>query len=331
MDPRTISLSPLILRAVETLMPAATAKAITISTSLDEDAGSVTGDPDRLQQVIWNLVSNAIKFTPKHGRVDVRLRQAPSHVELVVRDNGIGINRQFLPHVFDRFRQADSSSTRSYGGLGLGLAIVRHLVELHGGTVSAESDGEGQGALFTISLPAAVQPEVLAPTSPELVESSNGKEEVNEVSELLPGLSGLRVLVVDDEPDTLDILCMVLSRYGAAVRAADSGTTAWQTFLEWKPQVLVSDLGMPLEDGFELIRKIRTLTPEDGGDTPAAALTAYVREEDRLRALAAGYQAHISKPVDPVAFATMISNLAGGSEKDQSASAQPLKIEPDVV
>jgi CheY-like chemotaxis protein len=245
--------------------------------------------------------------------------------------SGIGINHQFLPHVFDRFRQADSSSTRSYGGLGLGLAIVRHLVELHGGTVSAESDGEGRGALFTISLPVAVQPEVLTSTSPELVELSIAREGVDEVSGILPGLSGLRVLVVDDEPDTLDILCMVLSRYGAAVRGAESGNIAWQIFLEWKPQVLVSDLGMPLEDGFELIRKVRTLAPEDGGNTPAAALTAYVRDEDRLQALAAGYQAHISKPVDPIAFATMISDLAGGSEKVRAASALPMKFEPDIA
>jgi PAS domain S-box-containing protein len=306
-DVRPIALAPLIQSAVDTMRAAAAAKAISLSTTLDPDAGLITGDPARMQQIVWNLVSNAIKFTPENGRVDVRLERVGSYVEVSVRDNGIGISKQFLPYAFERFRQADSSKTRTYGGLGLGLAIVRHLVELHGGTVTAESEGEGQGTLFTVRLPLAVGAE-----SPSNV-SAHGLNLAGEASLIaagVPDLNGLRVLVVDDEPDTLEFLQAALKQYGAEVYAASSSADALAMLSRWKPDVLVSDLGMPGEDGFALIDKIRTLTPEHGGDIPAAALTAYVREEDRSRALDVGYQAHIPKPVDPATLATVVAELA---------------------
>lgn len=300
-EARTVALAPIIQAAIDTLHPAAAAKAITTTVSFDEKAGLVMGDADRLQQVIWNLVSNAIKFTPNNGRVRVRLEQVDSHLEVSVSDNGIGIDQRFLPFIFERFRQADSSSTRTHGGLGLGLAIVRHLVELHGGTVSAESDGEGCGAVLTVRLPLAAAHQMLPPDSALIL---NQAEETGDEADL----TGLRVLVVEDEPDLLEILGVVLKQHGAQVYTAASSADAMEALLDWKPDVLVSDLGMPGEDGFALIDKVRAL--KQGGNIPAAALTAYVREEDRLRALAAGYQIHIPKPVDPTALAAAVAGLA---------------------
>jgi signal transduction histidine kinase/ActR/RegA family two-component response regulator len=306
-EAKAVDLVTTIQAAVETLQLAAAAKKISLSMSLDDNAASVAGDPDRLQQIVWNLVSNAIKFTPKNGRVEVSLRRVDSHLEITVSDTGIGISPEFLPHVFERFRQADSSSTRIHGGLGLGLAIVRHLAELHGGTVSATSAGLGQGAQFALRLPVASS---LTPSQRNLV-----FEPAAEVAEApapleAPDLAGLRVLLVDDEPDTLEILRVMLNQFGANVRGAASTSDALETFLEWKPDVLVSDLGMPGEDGFALIGKVRALTPEQGRDIPAAALTAHVREEDRALALAAGYQTHIKKPVDPNKFAAAVARLS---------------------
>ena len=309
-DPQTVELAPIIMATVETVYPAANAKAITLTVALDDAPGFVAADPDRLQQIIWNLVANAIKFTPHGGHVEIRLTQSDAHLELRVSDDGIGISAQFLPHVFERFRQADSSTTRAHGGLGLGLAIVRHLVELHGGTVSAESAGVGQGAAFTVRLPLAKVQELPARSASNVVTALNQLGELRGGAESRLDLSGLRVLVVDDEPDTLEVLCLVLNQYGAKVCAAASSADALAAFLEWKPNVLVSDLGLPGEDGFALICKVRALTPEQGGNIPAAALTAYVREEDRLRALAAGYQTHIPKPVDPTTLAAAVASLA---------------------
>jgi PAS domain S-box-containing protein len=306
-EPRPIELAALVQSAVDTMRPAAQAKAITLSTVLDPDAGLVLGDPARVQQVVWNLVSNAIKFTPKNGSVEVRLARIDQYVEVSVKDDGMGISRPFLPHVFERFRQADSSKTRSHGGLGLGLAIVRHLVELHGGTVTAESDGEGRGALFTVRLPRANALVSSGVTAHELGRTTGA----NLIAAGAPDLSALRVLVVDDEPDTLEFLQTALSQFGAEVFTASSSADALSALPRWKPDVLVSDLGMPKEDGFALIGKIRALAPEQGGDTPAAALTAYVRDEDRTRALDAGYQAHVPKPVDPSALAQVVAGLAG--------------------
>ena len=306
-DSKPVELAPSILAAVETLQLAAGAKGISLSVSLDNGAGLVAGDPDRLQQIVWNLVSNAIKFTPKNGRVEVCLNRLDSQLEVMVSDSGIGISPEFLPHVFERFRQADSSSTRAHGGLGLGLAIVRHLVELHGGTVSARSAGRGEGAEFTFRLPVA---KALTPSQKSLV-FQPPPEKIAAAPTALdqPDLAGLRVLLVDDEPDTLEILRVMLNQFGANVRGAASTSDALETFLEWKPDVLVSDLGMPGEDGFALIGKVRALSEEQGRDIPAAALTAHVREEDRALALAAGYQTHIKKPVDPTTFAATVASL----------------------
>jgi signal transduction histidine kinase/ActR/RegA family two-component response regulator len=305
-DARPVELATVVQSAAETLQLAADAKAISLSVSLDGNAGLVGGDPDRLQQVVWNLVSNAIKFTPKNGRVEIRVEQVDSNIEVRVSDNGIGIGSEFLPHVFERFRQADSSTTRTYGGLGLGLAIVRHLVELHGGTVAAESAGRGQGAKFIVRLPLATTP--LA-TQGKLEFQPGVKVEPKAIVTERPNLAGLRVLLVDDEPDTLEILSLILGQFGADVRGAGSAGDALETFLQWKPDVLVSDLGMPGEDGFALIGKVRALTTEQGRDIPAAALTAHVREEDRVQALAAGYQTHIKKPVDPAKLAAAVASL----------------------
>ncbi len=309
-DARPVEFAKIVQSALETLQLAADAKAISLSVSLDPKAGVIAADPDRLQQIVWNLVANAIKFTPMGGRADVRLARADSHLVLTVSDNGIGIRPEFLPHVFERFRQADSSTTRKHGGLGLGLAIVRHLVELHGGTVSVESAGATQGAKFTVRLPAATAPQT---TPSDLVVQTD--EEANGEPAEAPDLAGLRVLLVDDEPDTLEILRVMLKQFGASVRGAGSTTDALEAFLAWKPDVLVSDLGMPGEDGFALIGKVRALTPEQGRDTPAAALTAHVREEDRSKALAAGYQTHLKKPVDPTKLAAAVASLGKKSKK----------------
>ena len=305
-DARPIELEPIIRAAVDTLQLAANAKRISISLSLDSDAGAVVGDPDRLQQIIWNLVANAIKFTPEGGKAEVSLRRVDSNVELSVSDNGSGISSDFLPHVFERFRQADSSTTRTHGGLGLGLAIVRHLVELHGGSVVAESEGPGKGSRFTVLLPVqSAAPELPSDSPAELAEKVEGSVSAGEQVEL----NGLRVLLVDDEPDTLEVLRVILNGFGANVRSTSSAADALETFLQWKPDVLVSDLGMPDEDGFTLIGRVRALTPEQGCDTPAAALTAHVGDADRNKALAAGYQTHLKKPVDPDRLAAVVARL----------------------
>jgi PAS domain S-box-containing protein len=302
-----VELAPLIHTAVDTLHPAATAKEIKLTLALDSEPGYVLGDPARLQQIVWNLVSNAIKFTPSGGRVAVRLKRADSHLEFSVSDTGIGISKPFLPHVFERFRQADSSTTRAHGGLGLGLAIVRHLVELQGGTVLAESEGTGKGSVFRVRLPVA--------STLDLPWRAKGEAppESNRVDDLLIrefDLRGLRVLVVDDEQDTLEIVSLLLRRYGATVRTSLSSGHALEVFNDWKPNVLISDVGMPGEDGYTFISKVRSLPPEAGGETPALALTAYVREEDRLRSLAAGYEMHVKKPVEPFTLAEAVARLA---------------------
>ncbi|MEN3331745.1 MAG: hypothetical protein V7641_1110 [Blastocatellia bacterium] len=314
-EPQAVELEPIIRAAIDTVYPAAAAKAIAITVALDRQAGLILGDPDRLQQIVWNLVSNAIKFTPQDGRIDVRLERVTSHIELRVSDSGIGIDTQFLPYVFDRFRQADSSTTRAHGGLGLGLAIVRHLVELHGGTVAAESTGEGQGAVFTVRLPLAEAQKAPARLAEDSLHSTDQAAAASELVIDTTDLRGLRVLVVDDDLDTREILCIVLSQCGAEVHAAGSSQDALGAFREWKPNILTSDLGMPGEDGYAFIQKVRTFAPEDGGISPAAALTAYAREEDRQRARSAGYQIHISKPVDPTKLATVVAGLAKHTKK----------------
>ncbi len=265
---------------------------------------------------MWNLLANAIKFTPKSGRVQVTLSRINSHLEIAVSDTGKGIAPEFLRHVFERFRQADSSTTRTYGGLGLGLAIVRHLTELHGGTVTADSPGEGQGATFTVRLPVAILREEIrleerpSPHSPPAVE---GQMPVGQ------SLAGVSVLVVDDESDARELLRVVLQKSGAQVRLAGSAEEGLSILKEWKPDVLLSDIGMPGHDGYDLIRQIRLLPHREGGSIPAAALTAYATPEDRLKVLTGGFQTHVAKPVEPLELVAVVAVLAGrtGTAKDR--------------
>jgi PAS domain S-box-containing protein len=301
-----VDVAPLVASAVESLRPAAEAKGIALAIELDPGAGLVWGDPTRLQQVVWNLVSNAVKFTPRGGRVDVRLGRVDSFVEIAVRDTGAGISPEFLPNVFDRFRQADSSTTRKYGGLGLGLAIVRQLIELHGGTVEAASEGEGRGSTFTVRLPIRAVRRAPAPSRIEPLAAP-----VPALSpEIDSALAGLRALIVDDEPDAREMLAMLLRGCGAETRVASSAAEALAALADWRPDVLVSDIGMPGEDGYGLIRRVRALSPGEGGGIPAIALTAHARPEDRTHAFAAGFQAHVAKPVDQTELVRVIARLA---------------------
>jgi CheY-like chemotaxis protein len=272
---------------------------------LDPNVGPVRGDPDRLQQVLWNLLSNAIKFTDKGGRVQVGLERVNSHVEIVVSDTGQGIPPEFLPHVFDRFRQLDSSMTRRVGGLGLGLSIVRQLVELHGGSVRAQSSGMDQGATFTVTLPLMVVHvgEGIAREHPRVSRGGGSEDD-------LPSLAALRVLVVDDDRDARELLSRILEQAGAAVELAESAAEALAKLPRSRTDVLISDIGMPDADGYELIRRVRSLPSGDGAATPAIALTAFARSEDRTRALRAGYQLHIAKPVEPTELITAVASLA---------------------
>jgi signal transduction histidine kinase/CheY-like chemotaxis protein len=306
LDVRSVDLAAVIEAAVDATRPTAEAKAIRLQTVIDPQAGPVSGDTDRLQQVVWNLLTNAIKFTPKGGRVQVRLERINSHVEITVSDTGRGISEEFLPHVFDRFRQADGTTTRTHGGLGLGLSIVRQLVELHGGAVSAESAGEGQGSSFTVQLPVMV-------TRREVFKSERRHPTADgSISfDCPPSLEGLRVLVVDDEQDTRDLLRAVLEQCGSEVTTAASAAEALEAFQQSKPDVLISDIGMPEEDGYLLIGKVRALEAGLGKRVPAIALTAYARVEDRVRALTAGFHVHVPKPIEPVELVAVVASLTG--------------------
>jgi PAS domain S-box-containing protein len=304
LDVQRIDLAPVVEAAIDSVRPSAEAKGITLRKILDPHAGPVSADPTRLQQVVWNLLTNAIKFTPKDGKVSVLLERVNSHLEITVHDSGIGIKPEFLPHVFERFRQADATMTRSHGGLGLGLSIVKNLVELHGGTVRAKSNGEGEGSTFVVTLP-------LAPVrSPEIREhpaaSSFGRIDCDEFK-----LDGVRVLVVDDEPDARKLIERVLTQCEAEVICAASAEQGLELLKKHRPHVLVSDIGMPGMDGFQFIRKVRTLSVDDGGKTPAVALTAFARSEDRTRAMLAGYQVHIAKPIETQELLATVGSLAG--------------------
>jgi signal transduction histidine kinase/ActR/RegA family two-component response regulator len=295
--------------AIETLRPAAEAKAIRIQKIIDTSVGAISGDPERLQQVVWNLLSNAIKFTPKNGRIQVRLERINSHLEIIVSDMGIGIKQEFLPFVFDRFRQGDSAATRSHGGLGLGLAIVRHLVELHGGEVRADSHGEGQGATFTVKLPVIPVYE-----RQEVEERVHPRAAIRLPQiETTDRIDGIRILVVDDEPDTRELLRTMLASCGAEVTMAASAKLALAEMERSQFDVIVSDIGMPEVDGYELMQRIRCLPVERGGKTPAVALTAYARPEDRLRALRAGYKMHVSKPIERAELIVVVASIVDRS------------------
>ncbi|MCC5613888.1 PAS domain S-box protein [Nostoc sp. CHAB 5836] len=295
-----VDLKVAIAAALETVRLAAEAKSIQIQTVLSNDIGKVLGDSDRLQQVMWNLLSNAVKFTPTEGLVEVRLQQVGLDAQIQVVDTGKGINPEFLPYVFDYFRQADAKTTRVFGGLGLGLAIVRHLVELHGGTVQAESLGEGQGATFTVSLPLLKNSELRI---------SSGEASQPELSNDDTLLAGVQILLVDDQADVREFFSFALEQYGATVTTVESAAEALETLAQSKPDILLSDIGMPLMDGYMLVREVRKLPPEQGGQIPAIALTAYAGEMNYNQAMAAGFQKHLPKPVDPVDLATAIVNL----------------------
>ena len=301
---RGVELPAVVEAALDAIRPAATAKDIRLSSVLDPAAGPVIGDPDRLQQVVWNLLSNAIKFTPRGGRVQATLARVTSHVEIAVSDSGLGMAPELLPHVFERFQQGDSSSTRQHGGLGIGLALVRHLTELHGGSVEARSGGAGQGATFIVKLPISLAAE---PPLPSRVHPTVSVERVPVAG---PSLKGVRLLLVDDQPDTLELFGHLLGRTGAEIETATSVAEAMSAFARRPPDVLMADVEMPGEDGYALIRRVRALDPAKGGAVPAVAVTAYGRVEDRVRLLAAGYSMHVSKPVEPAELIAVLATLA---------------------
>ncbi|MEG5063305.1 ATP-binding protein [Microcoleus sp. B3-A4] len=310
---RPVNLVPVIESAIESVQLAAEAKSIRLQSVLDSEAGPLLGDADRLQQVVWNLLSNAVKFTPKDGRVQISLQRVNSHVEITVSDTGAGISSDFLPFVFDRFSQHDSTTTRSYGGLGLGLAIVRQLVELHGGTVTVVSPGIGQGTTFTVKLPVTIIH--LPPSAPEPL---NSLVEANGRFQGSPTLEGLQILVVEDEADALELLSTILDKYGADVMAVASvkeALTIIETASDRRLDVLVSDIGMPDEDGYSLIRKLRQVEAQRGGRLPAIALTAYARNDDRQQALLAGFQMHLTKPVDAAELVAVVASLTGRTSR----------------
>jgi signal transduction histidine kinase/ActR/RegA family two-component response regulator len=300
LDVRPLDVASVARAAINVVQPAADAKGITIDYDAEPGLGAISADSARLHQIIWNLLSNAVKFTPHGGKICVRVDHDGSDARVTVKDTGQGIDSEFLPRVFDRFRQADSSTTRSFGGLGLGLAIVRHLIELHGGTISAQSDGVSKGATFIATFPLLAdrtQPVTVA-YAPEISAADNS-------------LDGLRVLLVDDEPEARQIISTVITRTGAEVKACQSAHEALAKLAEWKPDVILSDIAMPEQDGYSFIRQVRSLPRDKGGDIPAAALTAYARDADRRQALAAGYQMHIAKPIGASQLITMIARLAG--------------------
>jgi PAS domain S-box-containing protein len=307
---KPVHLMTVIGGAIEAVRPVAAAKSIELSCALDPHAEGIEGDTHRLQQVVWNLLSNAVKFTPKGGRVKVEVKRLPSQVRITVSDTGAGIAPEFLPHVFERFRQADGSTTRRHGGLGLGLSIARHLVEAHGGAIHAYSAGEGRGATFTVDLP--------LPSAPQSInDRADGGVVVRRTGatvardDVPPALVGVRVLLVDDDADTLRLLTMILEGHGAEVTPVTSASEALAALETARPDVLVSDIGMPGDDGYSLLRKLRAMRAESGGLTPAVALTAYAGDWDREQALRAGFQIHIAKPVNPATLIATIAGLAG--------------------
>jgi signal transduction histidine kinase/ActR/RegA family two-component response regulator len=305
LDVRPVVPFAFITAAVESVRPAAEAKEINLEIVGGTEVGTISGDSSRLQQVVWNLLSNAIKFTPHGGSVQLKVLRSKSHIEISVADSGQGISADFLPYVFERFRQADMKTTRVHGGLGLGLAIVRQLVELHGGLVSVESQGEGMGATFTVRLP--VLP--VYQNEPATISANQSDMPADTVLNYADDLAGLKVMVVDDEADTCELLTSLLTQCGAKVTAAKSAFEAFRLFKREQPDVLISDIGMPREDGYELMRRVRSLPEERGGNIPAVALTAYARAEDRLKALRAGFQMHLAKPVELAELVAIVASL----------------------
>jgi signal transduction histidine kinase/ActR/RegA family two-component response regulator len=316
LNTKVVSVADMMEAAAEAVQTTAKAKGVELTVDPPSPPQRLVADPDRIQQVIWNLISNAVKFTPARGHVRVDAAQMGEHVQIRVSDSGQGIAPAFLPFVFDRFRQADSTSTRSHGGLGIGLTIVRHIVELHGGTVSAQSRGEGQGSVFTVMLPITAISDGLEQQAPAKDARGAGGATaavMAMVSSHNGDLNGLRVLVVDDAPDALEVIAVILRRAKAEVTTAPTAAEGRRLLQDLRPDVLISDIAMPDEDGFALIRSVRLLAPDHGGTIPAIALTAYAREEDRQKALNAGFNAHLSKPVEPDELVCLIAQLSTGA------------------
>ncbi len=312
LDVQETDLSVVVQQALDSVRPSAEAKGIRLRQIIDPSIPSASGDPNRLQQVVWNLLSNAVKFTPKGGKVDVILQRVSSHIEITVSDSGVGIEREFLPHLFERFRQADSSTTRAHTGLGLGLSIVKQLVELHGGTVSAESRGANLGATFVVSLPLiSVRAE------------ANREHPTASLGVALPAeridISGVHVLVVDDEPDARELVKRVLAHYGADVCIAASAQQALELLKSYRPDVIISDIGMPSMDGYDFMRQVRQLAPFAGTTLPAIALTAFARSIDRTKAIMAGYQIHMAKPIEPQELVATVASFAGRIARSTAA------------
>ena len=309
-ETRPLELRPVIEAAFDAASPAAEAKGILLERSLPGPLPPVAGDPGRLQQVVGNLLANAVKFTPEGGRVEVRLARSGSTAHVTITDTGSGISPEFLPFIFERFRQADTTSTRKQKGLGLGLAIARQIVQLHGGTIEASSAGEGRGSTFTVKLP------LLVSTSPAVLPAVRGEERPGRT----PALDGITVLVVDDEEDAREAMAVLLGQAGARVLSASGAAEAIDTLDRERPDVLLSDIAMPGEDGYALIRRVRSRSGETGGRIPAAALTAYATLEDRAKAIRAGYDEHIPKPVDPTRLIGAVALLV---DADRQAPPTP--------
>jgi PAS domain S-box-containing protein len=306
LDIRPFHMIDVIEAAIEVIRPAAEAKGLRLQTFLDPGAGPVAGDPDRLQQVFTNLLSNSVKFTPRGGRVQVQLHRINSHVETIVTDTGDGIDPEVLPFIFERFRQGGTGTNREYGGLGLGLTIAKHLAELHGGGVVARSEGRGRGAQFTVKLPLMVAVQTAGADTDDREHPTAQQQSLHGD---VPSLAGLKVLVVDDEADAREVVSVILSSAGADVIRAESAARAIELVGQSRPDLIVSDIGMPQEDGLTLMRRLRALTPEQGGAIPAIALTAFARTQDRLDVLSAGYQMHVPKPIEQLELLTVIGSL----------------------
>jgi len=299
LEVRILDLVPVIKTALESVQPAAEAKEIRLQSMLDPDAGPIKGDPNRLQQVVWNLVSNAVKFTPKGGRIEVHLERVDSHVEISVSDSGVGMSPDFLLHVFERFRQQDGSITRSQGGLGLGLAIVKQLVEHHGGSVEARSAGQGQGSTFIVKLPVA-----MAGARNAEAEAAHGLSDTSDIS-----LEGMLILAVDDDPDACAVLRRILEERNARVEVANSAGEALEKLQHIAPDLIISDIGMPERDGYAFVADLRNSDDKRLREVPVVALTAFARPEDRIRALQSGYNMHVTKPVNPLELLTVITRV----------------------
>jgi signal transduction histidine kinase/ActR/RegA family two-component response regulator len=331
LDVRPVDALAVVDAAIETVASQADGKGVTLRTTGDTAAGAIAGDAARLQQVVWNLLTNAIKFTPKGGEVNIAIQRVDARLDITISDTGSGISAEFLPHVFDRFSQSDSSITRTHGGLGLGLSIVKHLVELHGGSVRALSDGDGHGATFIVSLPlAAVRSDSRSdPRLDPRVGAGKAADSTMPTPMHDTSLQGLKILVVDDQPDARELIGALLIEHHAEVHAAASAAEALATLQRVRPDLIVSDIGMPERDGYQLIADIRKLAPEHGGLTPAIAITAFAQFEDKARAMLAGFQAHLSKPIEPQ---ELIGTAAGLSGRDLywSQNKKPMEASSDV-